>query len=570
MPDERTLGTGEYLFREGESAVYGYVVKSGQVAIVKSGLDGERVLAELGPSSLFGEMALIDGNPRSASARAQEESVVTEISSETFNDYIRTNPNAARRIMQTLVGQIRTANIELAHAISSKEPDIDVSATEILDEEHSDNEIEDTDAIYNRQPSRLVLYSLLSVLSLFFFSIIYSYFNHVDTVVSARGKFTTKTPNISVQASSSSVIAGLMVERGQTVEAGQVVALLDGTVAHTALQSNSDKLMAVNGRLSRLRLENEILNFHKTFPDQGDLDPLNYDILTKRVSEYRGKTRSFASKINKLKQELDASVDTVNIVGKQKELKRRLEGVQETLYEKGNTSLLNYLTAVDATLNAEQRLLDAQNNFKKFEAELDSIEAEEKAFVAQWSSSLAENIAQEGEIKMQLVQERILLQQDVENIEVRAPAPGIVLDLPLVAVGSIVQEGDEILTLVQTNQPLALEVDINPKDISDVKITMPVSVKLDALPFQKFGDLKGELIFLSQDTFSESLSEEKGAFYRGRIDIPEEQLQTLPPDFHLTQGMLANADIKVGKRRVITYFTFPIIRAFEDSFREPD
>ena len=41
MPDERTLATGEYLFREGESAVYGYVVKSGQIAVVKSGLDGD-------------------------------------------------------------------------------------------------------------------------------------------------------------------------------------------------------------------------------------------------------------------------------------------------------------------------------------------------------------------------------------------------------------------------------------------------------------------------------------------------------------------------------------------------
>ena len=171
---------------------------------------------------------------------------------------------------------------------------------------------------------------------------------------------------------------------------------------------------------------------------------------------------------------------------------------------------------------------------------------------------------------MELAQKHIVFQQAVDNIEVRAPAPGIVLDLPLVAVGSIVQEGDEILTLVRTNQPLALEVDIDPKDISDTKIQMPVSVKLDALPFQKFGDLKGELVFLSQDTFSESLSGEKGAFYRGRIDVPREQLESLPPEFQLTQGMLANADIKVGKRRMITYFTFPIIRAFEGAFQEPD
>ena len=206
MPDERTLAKGEYLFREGESAVYGYIVKSGRIVIVKSGLDGEKVLGELGPGSLLGEMALIDGNPRSASARAEEQSVVTEISSKVFNDYIRTNPNAARRIMETLAGQVRTANNELAHVISNAEPGISVTDTELVAEEHSDNEIEDTDAIYNRQPSRLAVYSLMAVLSLLLFSTVYSYFSHVDTVISARGKFTTKTPKISVQSSSSSVI----------------------------------------------------------------------------------------------------------------------------------------------------------------------------------------------------------------------------------------------------------------------------------------------------------------------------------------------------------------------------
>ena len=322
MPDDRHLATGEYLFREGESAAFGYVIKSGRVVIVKSGLDGERILVELGPGSLFGELALIDGSPRSASARAQKESVVTEITSERFNDYIRTNPSAARKIMETLAGQIRTANNELAHAISNTEPILRVTDTEIVDEDRSDYEIEDTDAIYNRQPSRLVLFSLIAILSLLSFSIAYSYFSHVDMVVSARGKFTTKTPNISVQASSSSVIVALMAERGQTVEAGQVLALLDGTVAHTTLQSNSDKLLVVEGRLSRLRLEDEILNYDKTFPDQGDLDPLNYDILMKRVSEYQEKSRSFTLKINRLNQELDALVETVNIVGRQKELKR--------------------------------------------------------------------------------------------------------------------------------------------------------------------------------------------------------------------------------------------------------
>ena len=171
---------------------------------------------------------------------------------------------------------------------------------------------------------------------------------------------------------------------------------------------------------------------------------------------------------------------------------------------------------------------------------------------------------------MELIQENVTARQGVENIEVRSPATGIILDLPRVAEGSIVKEGDESLTLVQINQPLSLEVDIDPRDIGDANVGMPVSVKLDALPFQKFGDLKGTLAFLSQDTFPESLSGEKGAFYRARVKISSDQLQTLPIDFQLTQGMLASADILAGERNLITYFTFPITRAFEDAFREPD
>ena len=570
MADERTLTGGEYLFREGESADYGYVVKTGQIEIVKSGIDGEIVLTELGPGSLFGEMALIDGSPRSAGARASVDSSVNEVRSDTFNQYIRNNPDAAVRVMKTLAGQLRSANTDLAHV--SKDAGIELQSQDIdgLDERHSDGEIEDTDAIYDRPPSRLVIYSAVLVLTLFIGSLLFTYFINIDTTISARGKFTTKTPNILVQSTANSVVKTLFVERGQMIQEGQIVALLDDTIARTNLKINTEKLKVVEGRIARLRIENKNLNFGGSSVENTDLDALNQDILTKRLLEYRSRLRSFASKKNKLNQEIDSARKTVDIVEQQKLLKERLEGVQKGLYDRKTGSLLKYLTAVDATLSAKQSTLSAGNNLKRFKSELNSIKADEKAFVAQWSSALAENMAADEEARMELIQENVMARQGVENIEVRSPATGIILDLPRVAEGSIVKEGDEILTLVQINQPLSLEVDIDPRDISDTKVGMPVSVKLDALPFQKFGDLKGTLAFLSLDTFTESLSGEKGAFYRARVEISSDQLQTLPPEFQLTQGMLASADILAGERNLITYFTFPITRAFEDAFREPD
>ena len=74
-------------------------------------------------------------------------------------------------------------------------------------------------------------------------------------------------------------------------------------------------------------------------------------------------------------------------------------------------------------------------------------------------------ITEKDEQLIQLKQEQIKLSRLVDNIIVRSPADGIVLDIPAVSSGGIVSEGEPIVTLVQSNQPLFLEIDIDPKQI---------------------------------------------------------------------------------------------------------
>ena len=52
-----------------------------------------------------------------------------------------------------------------------------------------------------------------------------------------------------------------------------------------------------------------------------------------------------------------------------------------------------------------------------------------------------------------------------------------------------------------SNAVLLVEVNGQLKEISKMELGLPVSVKLDAFPFQEYGDLEGELIFISKDTF---------------------------------------------------------------------
>ena len=230
---------------------------------------------------------------------------------------------------------------------------------------------------------------------------------------------------------------------------------------------------------------------------------------------------------------------------------------------------LDYLSAEDALLNAEKAEFNSKTTIAKLESEIIIQTADQQAFIANWAAKLTSEITVQGEELTQLKQEKIKLSRLVDNIIVKSPSEGVVLDIPAVSSGGIVREGEPIVTLVQSNQPLFLEVDIDPRKITDVKLGMNVSIKLDSMPFQKFGSLDGELIYFSNDTFSESLSGDKGVFYRGRVKVTSLKETKMPEDFVLSQGMLATADILVGKRPLISYFTYPIARAFEEAFNEP-
>ena len=570
MAGNLSFTDGEYLFREGESGEYAYIVNSGEIEITKISANGEDVLVTLEPPSLFGEMALIDGSPRSASARAKGDTIITEVTAAAFDQYIKKNPEAAVRIMKGISENLRTANQVIAQggsaAISSEN-----SFDESLQSKNTTwSDIDDTDDIYDRSPATPLLYTIYSLLGFVFLSILFGSLNQVDTTVSARGQFTTRTPNIIVEAGANSIVREILVERGEEVKKGQTIALLDNTMTTANLNQNKQIIQNLEQKLNRLTLEKSYIENDSLVAQTTQLDALNFDTLKKRVAEYREKINSFNSRLEKSQAALTAENIIYGIAVEQEVLKAKIEAVQKNLYDKKIVTVLNYYTASDATLNAERGTANTQKSINSISSEITILGSENKAFIAQWASTLTSDITSTNERLMQAQQERVKLAQLANGVIIKAPVDGIVLDLPAVSEGAIVREGDKILTLVQANEPLYLEVDINPKDISNLKMGLQTSVKIDAMPFQKYGDVKGEVIFVSQDTFSESLAGEKGFFYRGRIKTQPLSESAMPRDFLINQGMLASADIKVGQRRLISYFTYPITRAFEESFTEPE
>ncbi|MCE9616033.1 MAG: mechanosensitive ion channel family protein [Lentisphaerae bacterium] len=106
---------GETLFRQGDAGDTFCLVSSGRVAVIVRGADGRDVpVAELGPGSFFGEMSLLTGEPRSATIRAEVDTVVLVVAKSAFAELLQGDPGLAVRLAAVLEKRQADSQAKLA------------------------------------------------------------------------------------------------------------------------------------------------------------------------------------------------------------------------------------------------------------------------------------------------------------------------------------------------------------------------------------------------------------------------------------------------------------------------
>lgn len=101
QPEHYLSGTS--VFNEGESGDKMYVVKEGEVELSVHG----KLIVRVGKGGIFGEMALIDNKPRSATARAKADCELVPINEERFLEFVHQKPGFALEVMKVLVERLR-------------------------------------------------------------------------------------------------------------------------------------------------------------------------------------------------------------------------------------------------------------------------------------------------------------------------------------------------------------------------------------------------------------------------------------------------------------------------------
>lgn len=115
----RTYQEGEFVFLKGHPAAAMFIIKTGQIEVIDYGKDHrEIVIATLNPGDFFGELALLDDSPRSASAKAASPSEICAIARTDLDHILTSSPQAGMRVYRALaeiIGtRLKNANVQLS------------------------------------------------------------------------------------------------------------------------------------------------------------------------------------------------------------------------------------------------------------------------------------------------------------------------------------------------------------------------------------------------------------------------------------------------------------------------
>jgi adhesin transport system membrane fusion protein len=116
---------------------------------------------------------------------------------------------------------------------------------------------------------------------------------------------------------------------------------------------------------------------------------------------------------------------------------------------------------------------------------------------------------------------------------------------------------------------MVIEAKINPVDIGQLELGLPVQVKLDAFDFSVYGMLLGKLIYISSDTLVEQgPNGQSMSYYRVQVRLDAQQSNQMLARMPLKPGMTATIDVKTRTRSLLQYLLKPVIKSFSGALNE--
>ena len=426
--------------------------------------------------------------------------------------------------------------------------------------------------IETRTPPLLARGTLYALLALIAVALLWATFSDLDRIVTATGRIITRAQPVVVQALETSVVRSIDVRVGQSVKKGERLVTLDPTFAEADLSQIRQRLDSLEAEADRLQAELDGKPY-RAAASVAD-GKLQTELHAKRKAEYEARIKGFRSDLARLEADLNGTRRSVAVLEQRLQGLREIEAMKSDLKEKKFVSQMGVLEARTLRLEAEQIYEDSVNKSKQLVEQISQTRSGLDAYVEGWRQKLLDDLVRARRERDTLREQFAKFERRGVLVVLSAPYDATVLEINKRSVGSVAKEADPILTLVPAEgAELEAEIQIASEDVGFVRKGDPVRLKIDAFPFQLHGTLDGKLSVVGADSIATDPAQQAGrgtrAFYPARVAQFSGTLRAVPKDFRLAPGMTVVAEVRVGTRSVISYFAYPLIKAFDEGMREP-
>jgi HlyD family secretion protein len=403
----------------------------------------------------------------------------------------------------------------------------------------------------------------------------------VDRVVVMQGKVISEAPTLMVMPLDVGIIRSINVSQGDTVKKGQVLATLDPTIMASTADALKAQVSTYSAQVARMSAE---VN-HQPFSYLGtDND------MTMQAALYAQRRAQYEYTVENYKQQIDGLVVLIarsesDATGYRERLAvaQNLEGMRRELQRLQVGSRLDTLAAEDNRAEMARNLANATQTADNAKINVAAMVATRDAFIHQWNADISQQLSDATGKLSDARQALRAAEVHSKMVELRADGDATVLSVAKVSVGSVMQVGQQLITLMPMGTPLAVQGLIESTQGGFAHVGDPVAIKFDTYQYAHYGLAYGTVTSIGADTYyagdpqaalASAVPITPGndptiAYYTAQVRIDRVALSDVPANFHVTPGMTVTADIKVGKRSVLAYVFSRFIPVATESMREP-
>lgn len=416
-------------------------------------------------------------------------------------------------------------------------------------------------------PPRAVLATILLCSALVFAFLVWAAIVRLDEKTAAPGEILPINFVQPVQHLEGGIVAQILVQDGDRVDAGDPLVVLDDTAFLADLERTRTRhagLLFQEERLRAFALAKSLdyTTFDQNysglrddqaavFQAQNEARDAQLAVLKNQIEERRNELSGLEEQEGKLVEQVALVEEEVNLRGELVE-----KGLSSKLIFLGTKRELNRTQAELAQVKSQQartraNLAEAESRYLELETRLRNDALTELS-----------NIASE---RQQVEEELKRLEDRVTRLMVNAPVSGTVKGLMVKAVGTVIAPGALVAEVVPDEEELVAEVRISPQDIGHIKVGKPAIVKVATYDFGRYGGIAGEVDYVSASSF---LDPEGRPYFKGRVKLARNYVGPEGAGYIVTPGMTLTADIKTGEKSLLGYLVRPVYNALGTAFSE--